>query len=108
MSGTYNMQYGGKPHAVTFTPCGAGCATADWHDGIIDQAHLVNGRWVMDESVPDAIKCSDGSVHPGIGHYSWDPDTLTGEKWSTNTTGDCGMPSGSETRRSPISLTKLD
>jgi hypothetical protein len=76
------------------TLCGDGCASINYNGGSLAQAKLANGQWTMD--VTGDAACPDGSRvrNAFADHYSWDPNTLAGIVYITNTGGACGGPAG--------------
>lgn len=110
MSGTYTVHYpDGTPGDSTFTatPCGPGCTRVAWPN-IAGQANLVGNQWRLDLPVyPEAWKCaSDGSLHAGSSHMSWDATTLAGTEVITHTEAACGGDAGSNSNPHPFTLTK--
>lgn len=102
MNGHFTATYtkGGASSNVDwyFTPCGDGCAqVAIGHSGSAPlQAHLVDGRWVL-ENNKDSGRCPDGST-PSNGTFAsrmvWDPTTLGGTVQQTLTQPGCGVAAG--------------
>jgi hypothetical protein len=111
MSGRYTVHYtesGGADSTFTATPCGAGCTQVAWPN-IAGQANLVGNQWRLDlPVVPDAWKCAtDGSLHAGRSHMSWDTTTLAGTEVVTHTEAACGFDVGSNGNPHPFTLTKV-
>jgi hypothetical protein len=107
MGGTYAAHVDTDNETWTATPCGPGCADITFGTHGSARARLVGARWVMDSAGPSAWQCTtDGSIHAGVQHYSWDANTLQGTMYITHTEGGCGWDAGSDGPAHTISLTK--
>jgi hypothetical protein len=111
VSGMYNVHFtDGSLDDLTFkaTPCGIGCAQVIFSNAS-GQAQVYADRWhVGFPPNPAAWRCSDGTLHSGVDHWSWDPATGVGVMVVARTGAACGYTDHtSEPIEHPFTLTRL-
>lgn len=98
VSGMYGVdrsgvtQPGNAPTMWTVKRCGADCAQIVGDDGVIWDAHLVNGKWTATRHTETAVDCKNGYSAPGTSVFSMDAQTLRGTIVSTSDGPACGSP----------------
>lgn len=109
--GTYTFEgENGESETWSVSPCAddtdhcvyvvssGGSLRAPWSGN----AYWTVGSWILFVDQPDAVRCSDGSTHPGRNNYSWDATSLSG--YASIFTSDCGE---AESIAIPFTLTKV-
>jgi hypothetical protein len=94
LSGTYNVVFDHRDGYVddtfqwTLTPCGDGCLHATGDDGWQGDFHLIHGEWTLiQQNVPNSVRCKDGSRHDGDMTLTFDPTSLRGKSTGYDNVG---------------------
>ena len=98
LSGPYLVSWsdGTPPTTWSFGPCGPGCLAVSGNKGWKTEAHLVDGRWVMDP-IHNTVHCGNGTEEHATARGTFDPTTLAGTSVITYPEPCPGDPKGGVT-----------